>query len=524
MRLLPARASGFVGMNDSAVSTDDYGPGEIMYLANARVVESGGIEGVYGYQRLLRSSTLSAPSALGTGVGRQVVAFTTAGGTKYFIAFQGTKAYRASTSDLTSWSEIATGLTSAWWSTATFRSGSTNYLLAVNGTDRITYDGTTWATWTNCPSGAKYVVTANDRAWVSGHSGNTVQASKVNDHTTFTTGSSGGLSLVVQTYDGDDAVTALGVLGAQIVVGKSLSTAIIDGYGAVDLLVAAGARGASRSVGCIAGRTMVPVGDHGLAWLSSRGIELWRGPGSQIEQIGKGTRRHLDAQLRLSAFKSDRGLAHACWYEHRNELWMTVPLSSSTWRTHIIRMDTGGAWLRTWASGGMPAHIINAPPAFDTSNEANPPLFGITYEGHPCRFEIGGLDHSYFTSVTSTYVGDATAGTAYGRLEEYGTERKKRARMLWVLGGYADPLDMGLSGTGSCTVGVRSVDGSTTTTSSEAVTFTTASSSDFTARGSQRKRVPVNLRGVQPHWTATLKTGLWLSSVEMQAEVLEQSR
>jgi hypothetical protein len=78
----------------------------------------------------------------------------------------------------------------------------------------------------------------------------------------------------IMTHDGDTP-TGLFQIGPHLLVFDEQATSYIDGFGEQTLVVAAGATGLSRSVGCIAHRTIQAVGDSAVCWLSQRGVEYY---------------------------------------------------------------------------------------------------------------------------------------------------------------------------------------------------------------------------------------------------------
>jgi hypothetical protein len=201
-------------------------------------------------------------------------------GTEQLVVICGAKAFVSYTNGLT-FTEIADDLPLGYWEFATMRTGPSMYLYAVNGSESIyTWDGSVWGTLENAPEGVKYIATFNSRLVVAGHAGPIVQASAILDPTTWA--SPDGWLIQTQTHDGDEP-TGLFQIGERLLIFQQRSTSYLSGYGEATLLVANGATGFSRSVGCVAHRTIAAVGDNAVCWLSDRGIERYStGDGIQL--------------------------------------------------------------------------------------------------------------------------------------------------------------------------------------------------------------------------------------------------
>ena len=250
-------------------------------IVNGRIQSDGSVQRRSGS---IRTSSAVANAAIGYGGS----AFTTAGGTDQMIVILGKNAY-SSTNYGATLTSIATGLREDYYSFATMRVGATNYLLMANGDTTIKrWDGTTWDTLPNAPSGVKYIAEFNRRLYATGHSGVLVQASAVGDPTTWATASGG---LTVQTTQ---TPTGMYQIGPHLLVFDRDSTSYIDGFGEQTLVVAAGATGFSRSVGCVAFRSIVGIGDNGCAWLSKRGVEYYT-PGSNITLLTKSVQVFIES-------------------------------------------------------------------------------------------------------------------------------------------------------------------------------------------------------------------------------------
>lgn len=317
MRLRTEATTSFEkGINDSATATR-FRDGEAFALNNFRIAPDGSAEVRYGS----RKSHAAALGAGGTCFGFTKRPFTTTAGVKQWIAFFGDTAYY-STNEGVTWTAIVSLLRQDYWSLATMRVGGTNYLLCVNGgTTAYKWDGTTWSALANVPSGAKVCAVFNERLYVAGHGGSLVQGSEIGNPESWTLPK--GVALQVQTHDGDSEVLALKQIGNLLLAFKRNSTAYINGFGYSDIIVAAGALGLSRSVGCIGRRTVQAVGDQGVMWLSDRGLEFYQ-PGGQIELRSERVREFLRT-IAWDDIVANPSTPDAVFVSGRNEYWCALP-------------------------------------------------------------------------------------------------------------------------------------------------------------------------------------------------------
>jgi len=308
------------GMNDSAAATE-YQPNEVSLLLNGRVSYRGNaLERRSGSKRMHAAALASGTQGYG---GTQ---FITAAGAVQLIAFVGAKMFSSADSGVT-WVERATGLTQAYWTLVQMRVGAVNYLICANGSTNIyTWDGTTWSTLANAPTGAKYVAVFNDRLYAAGHSGSTVAASKVGDPATWA--SPDGLIVQVTTHDGDSEITGLYQIGTVLLAFKRDSTNYLEGFGFQTLEVEAGSRGVSRSVGCIAPRSIAGAGDQGLCWLSERGFEYWT-PGGAITLISRPVQSFMDT-VAWATIKNAVRMPVAMYWPQQNEYWCALSVGGGT--------------------------------------------------------------------------------------------------------------------------------------------------------------------------------------------------
>lgn len=236
-----------------------------------------------------------------------------------------------------------------YWSGTTYRQSAVNYLMLANGGDEVwEYDGTFtldedglvessgWVQNTNYPSGVKFIATFNDRVYFAGHDGNNVGASKVGDRNILA--APDGLQLAIQTHDGDHEITGLYQIKDLLVVYKRESTAYVDGYGNSDIIVATGPLGLSRSVGCVAHRTIQGAGEQGVLWLSERGVEHWI-PGGPIRLVSEPLRPFFENDVNWSAIFGVPGMPTALYYPSRHQYWLWLPTGNSAQNNRAFIYD-----------------------------------------------------------------------------------------------------------------------------------------------------------------------------------------
>ena len=307
------------GMNDTAAPSE-YLPDECELLLNGRVSFDGQTVERRGGSEKLHASALDSGSDI-----YGAIEYHKANGTQQLIVFSGDKMYTSENGGST-WSQQATGLTEAYWSLVIMREGANNVLCCSNGgTNSYQWNGTAWATISNIPNNVKYLAVFGNRLWATGHSGIDVVASKVGDIDTWATPD--GLLVKAQTHDGDPEITGLFQLGSVLLVFKRESTGYIEGYGFNTLEVEAGARGISRSVGCVAHRTIRAVGDQSVCWLSKRGIEQYQ-IGGQITLVTRPIQNFMDG-INWSALNGSPGLPTALYWPQKHEYICAVPVATS---------------------------------------------------------------------------------------------------------------------------------------------------------------------------------------------------
>lgn len=280
------------------------------YPANAsRLITNGRVEadGTISRRDGNRRKNAVALNAGGVGWGAQF--FRTGGGDLQEIAIFGDKAY-VTDDDWETSTEIATGLREDYYDFVSMIYGGTKRLLLANGDSTIkTWDGSSWGTLAGAPNGVKHLAVHNQRLAVSGHDGIIVQLSKVITPTVWTA-AGGALTVQILNHQADE-LTGIHGLGPHLLVWDPKATSYIDGFGEQTLIVAQGSTGASQSVGCIAFRTIEPVGDDELCWLSARGIEYYR-LGGQITLLTHGIQDFVRT-IDFTAINNDRGRPTACY-------------------------------------------------------------------------------------------------------------------------------------------------------------------------------------------------------------------
>jgi hypothetical protein len=305
------------GMFDS-VSPTRYPSAAAAYIENARIQADGTVRRRPGSQRTTVDALQSANSW-------GLTYFVTAGGVEQIVAFCAQRAFKSEDQGET-WDQIATGLRQDYYSFCTMRVGASMYLFCANGDTTIKkWDGTTWGTVSNAPQDVKYVATFNSRLYATGHDGTIVQASKIGDPDTWA--SPDGLLVQVQTHGGETP-TALYQIGKHLLVFDTKATSYIDGFGQQTLIVAAGATGFSRSVGCVAFRSIAPIGDAGLAWLSERGVEYYQ-PGESIRLQTRPIDTFMESIVK-KALLSQAGRPDACYDATNQNYHLALSTTGST--------------------------------------------------------------------------------------------------------------------------------------------------------------------------------------------------
>ena len=307
------------GMNDTAAPSE-YLADECELLLNGRVSFDGQTVERRGGSEQLRGSALDSGSEI-----FGAIEYHKADGTQQLAVFAGDKMLTSENGGAT-WTQRASGLTESHWSLVIMREGANNVLCCANGgTSSYQWNGTAWAVIANIPNNVKHLAVFGNRLWATGHSGIDVVASKVGDIDTWATPD--GLTVKAQTHDGDAEMTGLFQLGSVLLIFKRESTGYIEGYGFNTLEVEAGARGISRSVGCVAHRTIKAVGNQGVCWLSKRGVEHYQ-IGGEITLVTRPIQNFMDG-INWSALNGSPGIPAAMYWPQKHEYICAVPIATS---------------------------------------------------------------------------------------------------------------------------------------------------------------------------------------------------
>lgn len=392
MNLQTARALGFRnGQNDAAATASDFAKAQCALLENFRLDNDGAALVRGGYKRLTTTELQGSITAV-VADGANIWGFLTAAGARQLVAFVVDDAllgqFYYSTNDGSSWTLIDSGYgVNSVWDHATMRVGAANYLLLVNGSVAKKWDGAALTNISNCPSGAARIAVANERCWVTTAANHFLYGSKVHNPEVWADPD----GLVLQIGDALP-LTALeeGPSGALLAFKRS-STNAVDGYGESTLVVAAGARGISRSVGCIAFRTVQSVDGGGMCFLSERGIEFLGGEG--IQSIAAGAHTYIGGQILTSANENN---SFAWYYPTRNEYRLSFPTLEGV----VVNLDTGAVWLHSYE-----VSISNMPVAVSWARfgVAHFPV-GITSKGFPLLLESGLTDYQNSAGESGTAI------------------------------------------------------------------------------------------------------------------------
>lgn len=309
-----------LGVNDST-SPQDYNPHEVQVLINGRPSLHGG-----AIETLLEPLVIGGQEpALTADMCWGAIEFYTAAGVQQLIAAFDTSMY-FSTDGGATWTVItsATSLREDYWSFVIIREGAANVLCCANGgSASYQYDGTTWATISNIPSGTKYLAVHGNRLIAAGGSGVTVAASAVgNIDVGYVLPQ--GWAIQASTNDGDTEVMGLFTLGSVVMVFKRKSVGFIEGFGFTTLQVETGARGLSRSVGCVGFRTIAALGDQGVMWLSERGFEAYSF-GGRVTLVSERQQRFVDG-ISFGLIRRYPGMPVGVWWPKKQEYICAVPV------------------------------------------------------------------------------------------------------------------------------------------------------------------------------------------------------
>lgn len=326
------------------------------------------------------------------------------GGTRQRVVIFHTSVYY-SDDDGASWTSAAT-LTnpSSGWEFVTVRVSGQDWLYVAgndnNNPDVYRWDGSSvWEVAPGVPSGVNNLAVFNRRLYVAGHDGPNVQASAIGDPEDFTVPN--GLVLPVYTDTGDTAIRGLYQLGPILLVFHRDATSYISGVGRSDLIVATGATGMSKSIGCLSVHTVRDVGSNSAIWLSPRGFELY--DGATIRQISSPQLDDvLDAEsLRLIESAQNPTYANAIYLTDRELYWCSF--LSRVNRPVLGKFDRRtGAWtihefemrddLGSFALGLLPIGILVGAPSSQLSDDQITRPEAFAWDGFYRDIEIGDND------------------------------------------------------------------------------------------------------------------------------------
>jgi hypothetical protein len=273
---------------------------------------------------------------------------------------------------------------------ATIESGGTNYLCFALGTTlSYKWDGTTLTALSNIPSGVKYLESFNNRLIAAGHSGTRVVASKVGDPDTWA--APDGWNIDASTSDGDNFITGLFQLGPVLMVFKRESVGYIEGFGFQTLQVQTGARGISRSVGCIGSHSIAPLGDYGVMWLSERGFETYTLNSGVIQLASRPMQGFVDAIMKSRIVETGFAVPQGVWLPQKREYWCAVPVGLYSDGTEIV---------------GQPQSLVNNYIyCYRPGSATEPPAqWAVTFADDNWLFQDTGSSVG-ITSDTGTYPG-----------------------------------------------------------------------------------------------------------------------
>lgn len=289
--------------------------------------------------------------------------------------------FHVSDDDGQTWSLISSSLalSNNSWHFATVRLGGSDWLYAANGgTNTYRWDGaSTFEVAPGIPNNVQYMAVFNDRLYVAGHDGNNVAASEIGNAENFSVPD--GLVLPVSQDTGAGGIRGLYEVGPILLVFGRDGTAYISGFGQSDLIVATGATGVSRSVGCLSAASVQSIGGNAAIWLSPRGFELF--DGGRIQPISSPQLDKIldDEALRTIEAANNDGAApvyaSAIFLPRRQQYWCSIvdrvneaallkyDLRTKSWTVHRYEMrDERGA---TSSVVRLPLGKLVAAPAGD---------------------------------------------------------------------------------------------------------------------------------------------------------------
>lgn len=329
-------------------------------------------------------------------------------------------------------------LQSGTWQFASAQIIGVNWLYAAAGTATYRWNGsTTWEVAPGVPTSPApplFLAVFNRRLYIAGHDGANVQASAIDDFTDFTVPN--GLLVPVYADRGEPDIRGLYQLGPILLVFRRDLTAYISGFGQATLIVATGATGVSKSVGCLNVHTVQDVGGNSAIWLSGRGLEFY--DGGRIQPISSPQlEKVLDAEaLQFISFRgSSTSAASSIFLPTEEQYWCSLQTRVDSFA--LIKYD-----LRT---KGLSVHEYGMRNIID---DIEPPLGVLVagptislFEDHLARPEAFGFD-GFYRHIAVGDTDDADRDSANGlpiemraRLRPFlfgSVENRKRARQIRV--------------------------------------------------------------------------------------------
>mgnify|MGYP003635694111 CR=1 FL=1 len=422
------------GMQDTSAPSE-FRSDEVELLLNGRVSFLGNSIDRRG------GSAKSHTSALNSGAqGYGAKEFSTAAGAQQLCVFVGDKFYY-STNEGVSWTQAATGLSTAYWDMVQMRVGSANYLVCVNGSTNAYYwDGATWGTLSNAPSGAKYAAVFNDRLYLGGHSGVTIAACAVGNPNVWANPS--GFSVEFTTHDGEQEITGLYQIGPILMAFKRESTGYLEGFGFQTLEVEAGGRGLSRSVGLLGFRSVAAAGEQGVCWLAERGF-VYYAVGGQIQLISRPIQSFLDT-ISWTNIKDGSGIPTSLYWPQKNEYWCALP-SASGQNDYVFRWRPPTASSRPCIM--LDKHGVDGESSVFVGSDGNLQIQGDLSRDQ-VRVASGNMiiaSTGMYTEVTSGNLTLAQAAHDHAALFSADRDTEEEISAPWSLGydGFIRKLDVG---------------------------------------------------------------------------------